>query len=150
MEIYFSLSFVLNGRTILPPASLPCDFSRLSSALIYALTYRSDPRALIRLQADHVNRSLVPAFYRYLQAQDSDKQTEYGKEFHSSIEVLVNLLHRAEQELLGAEGTDEDDLKAVRKGLGAWLPDGVDLGWLDIMAGPCVFILSHTLVLPRL
>ena len=29
-----------------------------------------DARALIRLQADTVNRALVPAFYRYLQAQD--------------------------------------------------------------------------------
>ena len=29
-----------------------------------------DARALVRLQADGVNRSLVPAFYRYLQAQD--------------------------------------------------------------------------------
>ena len=30
---------------------------------------REDTRALVRLQADAVNRSLVPAFYRYLQAQ---------------------------------------------------------------------------------
>ncbi len=29
-----------------------------------------DARALIRLQADHASRVLVPAFYRYLQAHD--------------------------------------------------------------------------------
>ena len=34
-----------------------------------------DARALVRLQADNVNRSLVPAFYRYLQAQDEGQLT---------------------------------------------------------------------------
>ena len=29
-----------------------------------------DARAIVRLQADHASRTLVPAFYRYLQAQD--------------------------------------------------------------------------------
>jgi hypothetical protein len=100
------------------------------------LNSASDPRALIRLQADHVNRSLVPSFYRYLQAQDSENQIKYGKEFISSIEILVKLLQRAEQELLESEdGGPEED--AIRKALGAWLPGGNDLGWVDIMAGPC-------------
>lgn len=51
----------------------------------------------------------------------------------------MKLLQRAEQELLEDEGnTEEDDVRAIRKGLGTWLPDGNDLGWVDIMAGPCM------------
>jgi len=128
LEYLNDLGSVLIGRTILPPPTLPY------------------PRALIRLQADHVNRSLVPSFYRYIQAQDSDKQIEYGKEFHSSIEYLVKLLQRAEQELLASER--EDEVQAItRKALGAWLPSGTDLGWVDIMAGPWLYrakiVLAH-------
>ena len=47
----------------------------------------ADGRALVRLQADHVNRHLVPAFYRYLQAQDS------GEQFSSSQSKLANTQH---------------------------------------------------------
>lgn len=54
-------------RTLLPPVTNP-----------YA-------RALIRLQADHVNRALVPAFYRYLQAQDADAQIKGGQEFIDAL-----------------------------------------------------------------
>lgn len=35
-----------------------------------------DARALVRLQVDHVNRALVPAFYRYLQAQEEGKYSD--------------------------------------------------------------------------
>jgi glutathione S-transferase len=127
LEYLNDFGFALNGRTILPPISLPY------------------PRALIRLQADHVNRSLVPSFYRYLQAQDSENQIKYGKEFISSIEILVKLLQRAEQELLESEdGGPEED--AIRKALGAWLPGGNDLGWVDIMAGPWLYRAKIVLV----
>ncbi|CAA7258454.1 unnamed protein product [Cyclocybe aegerita] len=105
-------------------------------------------RGLLRLQADHVNRYLVPAFYRYLQAQTEEKQIEGGTEFHDSLEGLVALLERAEREILepgGASG--EGELQALRKGLGLWVPGEQDLGWADIMAGPWLFrakvVLTH-------
>lgn len=82
-----------------------------------------DARALVRLQSDHINRALVPAFYRYIQAQDETAQIEGGKEFISAIEGLAGLFERAERE--GEESA-----------LGLWKEDGV-LGWADVMAGPC-------------
>ncbi len=92
----------------------------------------------MRLQADHVNRSLVPAFYRYLQAQDSSSQIESGKEFHSSIQGLVALLERAEKEIVGVGGVSgEGEIKALGIGLGLWIKGNDDLGWIDVMAGPC-------------
>jgi len=106
---------VTNKRTLLPSQSNP-----------YA-------RALVRLQCDHINRTLVPAFYRYLQAQDSSAQIECGKEFLTSIEQLVTLFEGAEQEL---EGT----------AVGLW-KEGGQLGRADIMAGPWLFracnVLKH-------
>ena len=49
-----------------------------------------DARALIRLQADHVNRALVPAFYRYLQAQDEGQSQ--SRPHRLIILTLVNLI----------------------------------------------------------
>lgn len=98
-----------------------------------------DARALVRLQCDHVNRSLVPSFYRYLQAQDQDSQINGGKEFHESIEGLVELLERTEKEVVrigGVSGAGER--KALAVGLGLWIPENEeDLGLVDVMAGPC-------------
>ncbi|KAL4253055.1 Glutathione S-transferase Omega/HSP26 [Abortiporus biennis] len=92
----------------------------------------TDPyaRALIRLQADHVNRSLVPAFYRFLQSQDEEKQISSGKEFLESIEGLVKLFERAEQ------GSDSK--------FGLWREDG-ELSLADVMAGPWIFRATNAL-----
>ncbi|KAG1735627.1 glutathione S-transferase [Suillus paluster] len=89
-------------RSLLPPSSDP-----------YA-------KALVRLQSDHINRTLVPAFYRYLQAQDPDAQIAGGKEFHAAIQSLVELFERAEREVGGT---------------GLWV-EGGDLGWADVVVGP--------------
>lgn len=111
---------------------------------------RTDARALVRLQSDHVNRSLVPAFYRYLQAQDEEKQIEGGKEFHGAIEGLVTLLERAEREITGGGGASgEGEQRALRKGLGLWVAGG-DLGWTDIMAGPCTLDYLDTTINEKL
>ena len=101
------------GKTLLPP--------------------RTDPyaRALVRLQADHISRTLVPAFYRFLQAQDSDAQTSGAREFARALEHLASLLERGEREV-GA------NLKRG-PGSGLWFEDG-ELGWTDVMAGPCEFL----------
>ncbi|KII84647.1 hypothetical protein PLICRDRAFT_95200 [Plicaturopsis crispa FD-325 SS-3] len=102
------------NRSLLPPSSDP-----------YA-------RALVRLQADVVNRTLVPAFYRYLQAQDLSAQIEGGKEFQGGLEQLAALFERAEKE------------NAPDSALGLWR-EGGDLGWTDVMAGPWLFRASNVL-----
>ncbi|TFK43958.1 thioredoxin-like protein [Crucibulum laeve] len=127
LEYLEDLAATKTKRSLLPPITDP-----------YA-------RALIRLQADHVNRSLVPAFYRYLQAQEDDKQIEAGKEFHASLEALVGLLERAEKEVLGGGGVSgEGEKKALARGLGLWVDQG-DIGLVDVMAGPWLFRAKHVL-----
>jgi glutathione S-transferase len=98
-------------------------------------TSKKDARALIRLQVDHINRALVPSFYRYLQAQDVEKQISSGREFHQSIQILVSLFERAAKEL--------DSDKNVRKYLGLWVQDG-EMNLADVMVGPCTFIIITT------
>ncbi|KAK6515570.1 hypothetical protein TWF506_007900 [Arthrobotrys conoides] len=50
-----------------------------------------DPKqkAHSRLWADHISRNIVPTFYRYLQAQEVEKQAEYGKEFEKQVNTLL-------------------------------------------------------------
>jgi len=123
LEYLEDIATKTNGRTLLPSITNP-----------YA-------RALVRLQADHVNRTLVPAFYRYLQAQDPQAQIEAGKEFHNALEGLVKLFERAEREILEGEGfTGEGERKALSRGLGLWIEDGDGQpGWADVMAGPWLY-----------
>ncbi|KAF8629293.1 hypothetical protein AX15_003526 [Amanita polypyramis BW_CC] len=100
-----------NGRSLLPPTSEP-----------YA-------RAIVRLQADHINRVLIPSFYRYLQAQEPEKQIAGGREFHQAIETLVGLFERAEKELA--------DNAKLRKSLGLWV-NGGELSLADVSAAPWI------------
>ncbi|KIL58989.1 hypothetical protein M378DRAFT_27276 [Amanita muscaria Koide BX008] len=106
------------GRSLLPPLSHP-----------YA-------RALIRLQADHINRTLVPSFYRYLQAQDAETQASGRDELYQALETLASLFERAEREL----GTD----KNVRKYLGLWVEDG-ELSLADVMVVPWILRATNAL-----
>ncbi|KAF2092976.1 hypothetical protein NA57DRAFT_81657 [Rhizodiscina lignyota] len=46
-------------------------------------------RALCRLWSDHINRHIIPAFYRYLQEQDANKQVDYALELKAEIDKLV-------------------------------------------------------------
>ena len=80
-----------------------------------------DARALVRLQSDHINRVLVPAFYRYLQAQDPTAQAAGETELRATIDTLVGLFERAESQVGGT---------------GLWKESG-ELGWADVMVGPC-------------
>ncbi|KAL1938825.1 hypothetical protein VTO73DRAFT_11205 [Trametes versicolor] len=89
-----------------------------------------DARALIRLQADSVNRSLIPAFYRYLQAQDEPKQVEGAKGFVEALESLVTLFRRAER-----EGCTQ---------YGLWHERG-SLSYADVMAAPWLFRATNVL-----
>ncbi|KAH9941268.1 glutathione S-transferase C-terminal-like protein [Epithele typhae] len=92
----------------------------------------SDPyaRALIRLQADCASRSLVPAFYRYLQAQDEAKQVEGATAFVEAIKALVALFERAEREGYTSYGL--------------W-NEGGSLSYADVMAMPWLFRATNVL-----
>lgn len=47
-------------------------------------------RATCRLWTDHINRLIIPAFYRLLQAQESSDQVNYATELRDEISKLVN------------------------------------------------------------
>lgn len=47
-------------------------------------------RATCRLWADHVNRHIVPCFYRLLQAQDANDQVTHATELRTAIGKLVD------------------------------------------------------------
>ncbi|KAH6914729.1 hypothetical protein BKA70DRAFT_1256930 [Coprinopsis sp. MPI-PUGE-AT-0042] len=94
-------------------------------------------RALVRLAADQVNRNFIPAFYRYLQAQEESAQVKHGKEFHDAIQSFVGTLERLERDILSSGGASgEGELASLKKGLGLWVEGNTELGWADIMAAP--------------
>lgn len=77
-----------------------------------------------------MNRHLVPAFYRYLQAQDQEAQIESGKELISAFNQLTTLFERTSRE--------------VDKPCGLWTQAG-ELGWSDVMVGPWLFRATNVL-----
>ena len=96
-----------------------------------------DARALVRLQCDHVNRSLVPAFYRYLQAQEEQAILSGAKEFMESLYGLTALLQRAEREV--SDGS----------ACGLW-NEGGKLSLTDVMAGPCMSLMKAIVMMDKL
>ncbi|KAL0958208.1 hypothetical protein HGRIS_000370 [Hohenbuehelia grisea] len=127
LEYLEDLASNTTKRSLLPPVTNP-----------YA-------RALVRLQADHISRNLVPAFYRLLQAQDLEAQVQGAKEYYIALEGVVNLFERAEEEIISAGGVSgEGERRALTIGLGLWV-EGGDLGWADVMAGPWLFRTTNVL-----
>jgi len=47
-------------------------------------------RATCRLWSDHINRHIIPSFYRFLQEQDSSKQASHAEELKTEIDKLVD------------------------------------------------------------
>jgi glutathione S-transferase len=80
----------------------------------------------VRLQADYVSRTLIPAFYRFLQAQNPKRQMAYKEEFSVALEHLAFLLDRGEREVSATGGA----------GSGLWC-EGGESNWTDVMVGPC-------------
>ncbi len=66
----------------------------------------------------------MPAFYRYLQAQDEEQIVVTGKDLLEALDGLSNLCLREENE-------SQDPLA-----LGLWHENGY-LNLTDVMAGPC-------------
>lgn len=60
-------------------------------------------RAETRLWSDHINRHVLPAFYRYLQAQDSDSQIQHAGELREHISKLVDAANPSGPFFLGEE-----------------------------------------------
>ncbi|KAH9958223.1 glutathione S-transferase, partial [Russula dissimulans] len=116
IEYLEELAESATGRTLFPPGMDPY------------------MRALVRLQADHVSRSLIPAFYRFLQAQDSAGQIAGAQVFSDALKRLLSLLERGEREIALKSGP----------GSGLWHENG-ELNWTDVMAGPWLFRASHVL-----
>jgi glutathione S-transferase len=50
-------------------------------------------RATQRLWADHVNRNIIPLFYKLLQAQEQNDMTEHATELGNQISKLVDAAH---------------------------------------------------------
>ena len=94
----------------------------------------------MRLQADHITRTIVPGFYRFLQAQETEKQIAAGKEYREALEVLVKLFERIAREVVLGHGVSGiGERTALLQGLGLWFDGQTDLGWVDIMGAPCEF-----------
>jgi len=108
---------------------------------------RTDPyaRALVRLQEDYVKHTIVPLFYRYIQAQEASAQEKFGKEFGEALEHLTSLFERAEREIVETCGVlGEGEKRARMNGLGLWM-DGGNLGWTDVVVGPWLFRATNAL-----
>lgn len=63
----------------------------------------ADPqtRATCRLWSDHINRNIVPGFYRLLQAQDPNDQVNHATELRNEISKLVDAAHHEGPFFLG-------------------------------------------------
>lgn len=60
-------------------------------------------RAHSRLWSDHINRHIIPVFYRYLQAQDPNDQAKFASELTEQIAKLVDAADKSGPFFLGSE-----------------------------------------------
>lgn len=65
-------------------------------------------RAHSRLWSDHINRHIIPIFYRYLQAQDAGEQANFAKELTDQIATLVSAADKTGPFFLGEQLTFVD------------------------------------------
>ncbi|KAI6867673.1 glutathione S-transferase [Hortaea werneckii] len=65
-------------------------------------------RAESRLWSDHINRHIIPVFYRYLQAQDSNDQANFAKQLTEQIGKLVSASSSSGPFFLGNDMTFVD------------------------------------------
>ncbi|CAO1619571.1 unnamed protein product [Sympodiomycopsis kandeliae] len=86
-------------------------------------------RARARQVSHHLNNTLVPSFYRFLQAQEEKKQIEHGKEFLDNIQWFQDTLQENDA------GGDSGDFFAGSK----------QIGWVDVMIAPWAFRATNVL-----
>ncbi|KAJ5286639.1 hypothetical protein N7478_002325 [Penicillium angulare] len=79
-------------------------------------------RAHCRLWADHINRKIVPTFYRVLQEQDQQKQIENAQELRDALDQLITAAHPHGPFFMGAQ-----------------------ISFVDIQAAPWIIRLSRVL-----
>ncbi|KAJ5983428.1 Glutathione S-transferase/chloride channel C-terminal [Penicillium waksmanii] len=60
-------------------------------------------RAHCRLWADHINRNIVPNFYRVLQEQDPQKQVENAQELQDAFNLLITAAHPSGPYFMGTQ-----------------------------------------------
>lgn len=60
-------------------------------------------RATSRLWTDHVNRHIIPLFYKLLQAQDQSDQVAHAQELRDHIATLVSAAHKIGPFFLGPQ-----------------------------------------------
>jgi glutathione S-transferase len=60
-------------------------------------------KAICRLWTDHVNRHIVPCFYKLIQAQDPDDQVNHATTLREEIAKLVEAAHPTGPFFLGKE-----------------------------------------------
>ncbi|KAF1946105.1 hypothetical protein EJ02DRAFT_261549 [Clathrospora elynae] len=60
-------------------------------------------RATSRLWSDHINRNIIPCFYKLLQAQDQNDQVEHAKELRNQIGKLVDAANSNGPFFLGSQ-----------------------------------------------
>ncbi|CAI7637232.1 unnamed protein product [Penicillium pancosmium] len=60
-------------------------------------------RAHCRLWADHINRNIVPNFYRVLQEQDPQKQVENAQELQDAFNLLITAAHPSGPFFMGTQ-----------------------------------------------
>lgn len=79
-------------------------------------------RATCRLWSDHINRHIIPCFYRLIQEQDPNNQVTHATELRDSIEKLVKAADPEGPFFLGR-----------------------DLGFVDVQVAPWVLRLKRVL-----
>lgn len=128
VRAFSSASVILTGASLdLRPCSLEYIDERYGGergrkALLPPLSQPYE-RALYRLAVDKANRNLIPSFYRYLQAQETEKQLEGAKEFTGHL---------------------SDFLKSCPPGsTGFW--DGKGLSIVDCTVAPWLFRATNVL-----
>ncbi|KAI7578532.1 hypothetical protein D0869_12840 [Hortaea werneckii] len=72
-------------------------------------------RAESRLWSDHINRHIIPVFYRYLQAQDPNDQANFAKQLTEQIGKLVSASSSSGPFFLG------DDMTFVDVQMAPWV-----------------------------
>lgn len=107
-----------NGKTLLP--------SLAGSSKPEEAAYQ---RAQHRLVSHHLNAKLIPAFYRFLQAQEEEKQVQFGGEFVDEIRWFQERLEEADKS----------------GGGGDFFGGAKEIGWTDVMLAPWAFRATNVL-----